>query len=58
MVGRAALFTRDKVRDLVQADWVCNAKAFRELSDWTPRVSFDEGVERTVADYRRRGWLR
>lgn len=55
--GRAALLTRDKVKDMSQPHWVCDATPFRAAVDWTPRVAFAEGTERTARDYRERGWL-
>jgi nucleoside-diphosphate-sugar epimerase len=56
--NRPLLLTRDKVRDLTQAHWVCDSTPFRDATGWTHRIGFEEGVERTVHDYRQRGWIK
>ena len=52
-----AVFTRDKARDLTQAHWVCDSRPYRGHTGWSSEVAMPEGVERTVHDYRARGWL-
>lgn len=50
-VGRSAVVDRRPAHPAdVQATWADISKAKR-LLDWEPRVSFEEGVERTVAWY-------
>lgn len=56
--NRPLLLTRDKVRDLTQAHWVCDSTPFRAATGWVNDMSFEEGIERTVHDYRRRGWIK
>lgn len=54
--NRAVMLTRDKLNELFE-QWVCDgARARRELG-WEPKVSFEEGVKRTMAFYREAGWL-
>jgi nucleoside-diphosphate-sugar epimerase len=54
--NRAVMLTRDKLNELFE-QWVCDgARARREL-DWRPEVSFEVGVQRTMAFYREAGWL-
>ena len=55
--GTPLLLTRDKVRDLAQPHWTCDAAAFRADYGWTPRTDIHEGLQRAAADYRSRGWL-
>lgn len=51
------VFTRDKVRDLSQPDWVCHAGRFRADYAWAPTILLPEGLARTAEDYRARGWV-
>jgi nucleoside-diphosphate-sugar epimerase len=54
--NRAVMLTRDKCNELFE-QWVCDgARARRELG-WSPEVSFEDGIRRTVAWYREAGWL-
>jgi nucleoside-diphosphate-sugar epimerase len=54
--NRAVMLTRDKCNELFE-QWVCDGSRARTLLGWQPRVSFDEGIRRTVAWYRQAGWL-
>ena len=46
--SQLAFFTRNKPLSIEKAN---------RLLGYTPSVSFEEGIRRTVADYRSRGWL-
>jgi nucleoside-diphosphate-sugar epimerase len=51
LLGRAAVFGRDKARELKARWWLCSAgRAERELG-WRPSVGLDEGLLETA------GWL-
>jgi 2-alkyl-3-oxoalkanoate reductase len=54
--NQAVMLTRDKCNELFE-QWVCDGARARELLDWKPLVSFDEGIRRTVTWYREAGWL-
>ncbi len=56
--GRAVLFHRDKVRELLQPHWICDSTPLREELGWRPEVTFEEGALETAADYRTQGLLR
>lgn len=57
LAGKAVMLTRDKLAEIRQPHWVCDAsRAVRELG-WQPRVELAEGVRETAAWYRREGWL-
>jgi nucleoside-diphosphate-sugar epimerase len=57
VVGRPALLSRDKVREMKQRYWVCDpSKAVREL-DFSVQVPLEEGIQETADWYRRHGWL-
>ncbi|HEY3500636.1 MAG TPA: NAD(P)-dependent oxidoreductase [Polyangiaceae bacterium] len=54
--NRAVMLTRDKCNELFE-QWVCDgARAQRDLR-WAPKVSFEDGIKKTVAWYREAGWL-
>lgn len=54
----AGLFNPGKVRELYHPDWVSDSTSLRILTDWRARIDFADGYARTVAWYRRNGWLR
>jgi 2-alkyl-3-oxoalkanoate reductase len=54
--NRAVMLTRDKLNELFE-QWVCDSMRARRDLGWEPVVSFEAGVERTVASYREAGWL-
>jgi nucleoside-diphosphate-sugar epimerase len=57
MTRRAAILNRDRVRELIQARWVCDpSRAIVELG-FQPRVAVEQGTEATVAWCRQAGWL-
>jgi nucleoside-diphosphate-sugar epimerase len=58
IMGRAALFSFEKARELTQGNWSCDVgKAKREL-DFEPKTPVMEGMRTTLEWYRREGWLR
>jgi nucleoside-diphosphate-sugar epimerase len=54
--NQAVMLTRDKLNELFE-QWVCDSSRARRELAWQSEVSFDVGVERTVAFYREAGWL-
>ena len=55
MTGRPAILSLDKMMEIREAAWTCSAdKARREL-EWTPRVSFTDGMRDSVRWFRERG---
>jgi 2-alkyl-3-oxoalkanoate reductase len=54
--NRAVMLTRDKLNELFE-QWVCDGSKARRDLDWQPLVSFEAGVQQTVAFYREAGWL-
>ena len=52
----AVMLTRDKLNELFE-QWVCDSTRARRELDWKPEVSFEVGVQRTMAFYREAGWL-
>jgi len=55
--GRPAFLSRQKARELLQPQWLCDvSRAQRELN-FAAEVPLHEGVQRTWAWYVRHGWL-
>ena len=46
--GYAPMLTPGKVRELRHPNWVCDNTAFTRETGWTPRVSLEEGLRRTL----------
>ncbi len=51
-IGYLPIFTPGKVRELRHPDWVCDNTAFTGATTWTPTVSLNEGLRRTLAQDR------
>lgn len=55
--GRPGIISRDKLREALAGDWVCDVtRAERELG-FTASTPLEEALRRTVAWYRQAGWL-
>ena len=48
MFGYEPMLTPYKIRELKHPDWVCDNTAFTRETGWTPRVSLEEGLRRTL----------
>jgi nucleoside-diphosphate-sugar epimerase len=44
----APMLTPGKLRELQYPNWVCDNTAFTRETGWTPRVSLEEGLRRTL----------
>jgi dihydroflavonol-4-reductase len=51
------LLTRDKYRDLCQAQWYCSSALIAQALGWQAKTMLSEGVATTAAWYREQGWL-
>ena len=47
----------EKVRDLVQKNWVCSPKKIEEQIGFRTQVSIEDGLRRTLEWYKEYGWL-
>ncbi len=47
--GYPPMLTLGKVRELRHPDWVCDDRAWRLASGWTPTVAFPDGLRMTLA---------
>ncbi|MBV5328066.1 MAG: NAD-dependent epimerase/dehydratase family protein [Chlorobium sp.] len=57
LAGKAALINRDKANELLQDFWVCSPEKAAEELGFTARTSLAEGIEKTIAWYRQKGWM-
>lgn len=57
IIGRAPMFSRQKVRDLT-TDWRLDVSKARDHLDFETEVDFPEGARITIEWYRREGWLK
>jgi nucleoside-diphosphate-sugar epimerase len=48
VLGYAPMLTPGKLRELTYPDWVCDNTAITRETGWTPRVSLEEGLRRTL----------
>jgi len=55
--GRAAGLNPDRVRELAQRSWICDAERLWSDLDLTPEVPLRMGAPATLAWYREAGWL-
>ena len=55
--GTPALINRDKANELVQDYWVCSPECAERDLGFRARTTFAEGVAKTIAWYRRNGWM-
>lgn len=56
-LNKPATFNSDKYKIMKQRNWVCDITPLREELNFTPKVYLEEGVEKTVAWYKDKGWL-
>ncbi len=55
--GKPGLLNRDKAGELVQDYWVCSPEAAARDFGFTAATPLGEGVAKTIAWYRREGWM-
>jgi nucleoside-diphosphate-sugar epimerase len=48
VLGRAPMLTPGKVRELTHPNWVCDNTALNSDTGWTPKVTLEEGLRRTL----------
>ena len=57
LLGKAGAFNTDKYRIMKQRNWSCDTTPLKSDLDFHPTYRLPEGVEKTVAWYKERGWL-
>jgi nucleoside-diphosphate-sugar epimerase len=57
LVGRTAIFTAGKAREILHDDWSSAADRLPPPDVWRPKIGLIEGFRDTVSWYRAHGWL-
>jgi nucleoside-diphosphate-sugar epimerase len=57
LTRRAVSLTREKVREMAQASWVCSSADLQRDLGWEPTVEIREGATLTAGWYRANHWL-
>ncbi|HXF96015.1 MAG TPA: NAD(P)-dependent oxidoreductase [Gemmatimonadales bacterium] len=57
LAGRATVLSADKANEFLAPAWTCRADALLRDAGWRAEIALDEGLARTAAWYRERGWL-
>ncbi|MBI2371951.1 MAG: NAD-dependent epimerase/dehydratase family protein [Deltaproteobacteria bacterium] len=57
LTGRPATLNSQKVREMLQAAWLCDSTKARERLGFTPAVDLEEGIRETARWYREHRWL-
>lgn len=57
LLNRSVTFNTDKYKIMKQRNWACDITQLEKELDFTPKVHLKEGVEKTIAWYRDKGWL-
>lgn len=57
LFGKATAFNSDKYHIMKQRNWACDISPLHEAIGFEPKYRLKEGVAKTVAWYKERGWL-
>jgi nucleoside-diphosphate-sugar epimerase len=55
--GKPALFSRDKLKDLLQPSWTCSSAKIRAELGFVPHYPLEQGIEETYRWYTEHKWL-
>lgn len=55
--GRSRPFNRDKAREVLQTDWICDPTPYLRDAGVEDLAPWREGIARTIAWYQREGWI-
>jgi hypothetical protein len=45
LLGYSPMLTPGKVRELTQADWLCNNTALSDATGWSPQITLEAGTQ-------------
>jgi nucleoside-diphosphate-sugar epimerase len=57
LFGRATVLSADKANEFLASAWTCRADALARDTGWRAEMPLEEGLRRTAAWYREKGWL-
>lgn len=58
IIRKSMTLNTDKYKILKQRNWICDIRPLKEDLRFTPAYPLREGLEETIAWYRRHGWLK
>jgi nucleoside-diphosphate-sugar epimerase len=57
MANKPGVFSRQRFQELKQAAWVADSTKAKEVLDFAPQYSLQQGIEETINWYLEHGWL-
>ncbi|MBW6514342.1 MAG: NAD(P)-dependent oxidoreductase [Candidatus Syntrophosphaera sp.] len=57
ITGRSTLVNKQKMKELVNVNWVCSIDKARKILGWHPQPDLEGNLRKTFDWYRRKGWL-
>jgi nucleoside-diphosphate-sugar epimerase len=57
IIGKAAIFNRDKARELLASGWLCETEAAERDLGFIAETPLERGLTDTAKWYRTHGWL-
>ena len=57
VTGKTQAFGTDKVREALASSWLVSGQKAKAILGYEGRVGLEEGVEKTISDFRERGWI-
>ena len=57
LTGKVTLVNKQKMKELINVNWVASIAKARELLGWDPRPDLEANLRKTFAWYREHGWL-
>lgn len=57
LLNRSVTFNTDKYKIMKQRNWACDITPLEKELNFTPKVHLEEGVKKTIAWYKEKGWL-
>ena len=57
LTGKTQAFGTDKVREALATSWLVSGQKAKDILEYQGRVGLEEGVKRTLEDFKRRDWI-
>ena len=57
LLNQSVTFNTDKYKIMKQRNWACDITPLQKELNFTPKVLLEEGVKKTIAWYKEKGWL-
>ena len=57
LLNKSVAFNTDKYKIMKQRNWACDISPLQNDLSFTPKIQLEEGVVKTIAWYKEKGWL-